>query len=263
MNKLYDTLNPDSFINYKKFTSKNSINNFCVVFVHGLMSNMLGTKATQLSLYANTIKYDFIAFDNFGHGNSSGRMIDQNISSWLNGLELVLDKLVGQNQKVILVGSSMGGWISLLAAEKYPNKIHGIIGLAAAPDFTEEIVWNKLPHSKQEQMMNDGFLEFFGVSKKDSSHYSYKISYDLVLDGRKHLILNKDSINIKQPVHLIHSLLDDDVPYETSMRLFKKIKSHQAVLKYIKDGDHRLSREQDLVLILDSIKWLMNILNFS
>ncbi|ABV73683.1 Predicted hydrolase or acyltransferase [Rickettsia canadensis str. McKiel] len=211
------------------------------------MSSMQATKALYLIDYCKKNNYNFIVFDNFGHGNASGRFEDQTISDWLEGISLILDKLV--DTEAILVGSSMGGWLALLAALRFPNKIKGLVCLAPALDFTEDI-WQNISRDAQNKMQKEGMLE---VSSKNCEH-KYPISYKLIEDAKKYLLLTKNKIDINIPIHLIHGMLDDDVPYNISTQLLEKIVSKQIVLKLIKDGHHNLSREEDLKVITNSLE---------
>ncbi|WP_041405245.1 alpha/beta hydrolase [Rickettsia canadensis] len=245
MHKLYNRTQ-DKFIVYNNYSIINT-NIPSVIFLHGLMSSMQATKALYLIDYCKKNNYNFIVFDNFGHGNASGRFEDQTISDWLEGISLILDKLV--DTEAILVGSSMGGWLALLAALRFPNKIKGLVCLAPALDFTEDI-WQNISRDAQNKMQKEGMLE---VSSKNCEH-KYPISYKLIEDAKKYLLLTKNKIDINIPIHLIHGMLDDDVPYNISTQLLEKIVSKQIVLKLIKDGHHNLSREEDLKVITNSLE---------
>ncbi|MFY9590282.1 alpha/beta hydrolase [Rickettsia endosymbiont of Halotydeus destructor] len=225
-----------------------------VIFLHGLMSNMNGDKAVYLMDYCKKNNYNFIAFDNFGHGSASGKFIDQTIGSWLLGLEIILDKLI--DDEVILIGSSMGGWVALLAALKFQSKIKALICLAPAPDFTEDI-WQNLSKDEQAEMQSIGMLEVSGRNCRDK----YPISHNLILEAKNHLLLTRDNIDINIPIHLIHGMLDEDVPYNLSVKLAEKIISKKIVIKLIKDGNHKLSRKEDLKIIVNSLEEIITITN--
>lgn len=250
MNKIYHT-HIDQFIAYNKYKS-NKKNVPYVIFLHGLMSNMEGAKALHLEEYCKKRQYNFIRFDNFGHGESSGKFLNETIGSWLLGLEIVMDKLV--DGPAILVGSSMGGWISLLYGIKFPEKLKGLIGIAPAPDFTETAIWQKLPPQLQKKMQNEEWLEVSGTDCGDS----YPIAYQLIKEARNHLLLNANSIPLDIPVHLIHGMRDADVPYNISLQIVEKLTSKNVILKLIKDGNHRLSRPIDLEIITNSIETIIN-----
>lgn len=228
-----------------------------VVFHHGLMSDMNGTKVLWLEEYCKRKDYNFIRFDNFGHGKSSGEFKDQTVTDWLEGFNMVLDELV--DGPVILVGSSMGAWVVLLTAlQNSVNNVDimGVVGLASAADFSEELIWNQISEQEKKALKDDG-IAFF---KKQANNCDlvYPISFKLIEDGRKYLLLNQDNIDIKCPVHLIHGMNDKGVPADISKILFDKINSENLVLKLIKGADHALSRESDMNIIANSIEELMN-----
>ncbi|HJD55959.1 MAG TPA: alpha/beta hydrolase [Rickettsia endosymbiont of Pyrocoelia pectoralis] len=252
MHKLYNRTQ-DKFIVYNNYRN-NYTNVPPVIFLHGLMSSMNSTKALYLIDYCKKNNYNFTIFDNFGHGESLGTFADQTISDWLEGVELVLDKLI--EDQAIIVGSSMGGWLALLTALKFPNKVKGLICLAPAPDFTEEI-WQNISAEDQIKMQKEGVLEIGG--KRCS--YTYPIGYKLIEDAKKHLLLTKNEINIDVPVHLIHGMLDEDVPYNTSLKLLEKITSKQIIMKLIKDGHHNLNREEDLKVMTNSLEEVIYLIN--
>jgi pimeloyl-ACP methyl ester carboxylesterase len=147
----------------------------------------------------------------------------------------------------------MGAWLAILAAIKFPSKICGLIGLAPALDFTETI-WDNLTEMQKMQMQQQKWLEVGGHNCNDK----YPISYQLILEAKNHLLLNSNSINLKKPVHLIHGMLDVDVPYAISSRMIEKITSDVVVMKLIKDGHHNLARESDLAIITNSLEEIIN-----
>ena len=251
MNKIYTT-DKNKFISYNHYKS-NKKNIPHIIFLHGLMSNMEGIKARFIENYCKSKDYNFTKFDNFGHGKSSGKFVEETISSWTYGLELVLQELA--NSPVILIGSSMGAWVAMLVAIKLPDKIQSIICLSPAPDFTEDSIWKKLPISKQQEMQRAGVLEVSG----DQCGNGYPISYTLIEDARSHLLLKSESIKIHCPVHLVHGLLDSDIPPSVSTQLQSKIVSSHIVLKLIKDGKHNLSRACDLEIIVNSLEEILKV----
>lgn len=252
MNILYLN-NKEKFIAYNKLTAKKKKAPF-IIFNHGLMSDMNGEKAVYLENFCKTKDYNFIRFDNFGCGQSSGIFVDQTISSWQEGLQAIINIIDGP---IILIGSSLGAWIAFLVAMQNQDKISGIVTIAAAFDCTEELIYDKLSIMQKQQLNQSGVCLVTGTGK-DCSHH-YPISLNLIKDGKKHLLLNQDIININCPVHLIHGCLDIDVPCHISKNAFKKIQTCKSVLKLIKDGDHRLSREQDLKAICNSIEEIMDL----
>lgn len=256
MFKLYKH-NASRFIQYNIHKEK-IIDTTTVIFLHGLKSNMEGKKSSFLMNWCIKNKFHYICFDNFGHGMSSGVFIEENISSWLSGLKLIIDELT--YGKVIIIGSSMGGWLALLIAnmQKYKDKIIGILTLAAAVDFTEELIWNKLNKKQQEFFQNNGIINISGNNAYCNETYNF--AFQMIEDGRKYLLLNKTDqyIDITCPVHLIHGMQDYDVPYNISERIANKLKSEHVIVKFIKDADHRLSRDSDLLVMENSLHEILN-----
>lgn len=243
--KLYHS-NQDNFLAYRKYTSKRQ-NNYGIIFVGGFKSDMNGTKAQAISEYAIKNDYSFIRFDYSGHGFSSGNFIEGTISSWLSDTLRIID-LLAEDQPQILIGSSMGGWIMLLAALLRPKKIAALIGLAAAPDFTEELIWECLNNSQKEELFKKGYINYHNEFCEDA----YPIANNLIIDGRKHILLDKP-INIDIPVRLIHGIEDKDVPFNTSIRLAEKLTSNDVQVRLLKTSNHRLSTSSDLEIIYQTI----------
>lgn len=240
--------NDKSIAYHNHFVSRREVPYF--IFHHGFMSSMNGDKALFVENYCKERGYNFIRFDSYGSGSSSGKFIDQTINTWLEGLLLVIEQLT--TGPVILVGSSLGAWISVLAGIVLPQRIAGIITISAAFDFTEELIWNSLNLEQKNKLKKDGVCEI-GGENPDCSR-KYPISLNLIEDARQHLLLNRHNIDITCPVHLIHGMQDIDVPYTISSRGAEKIKSSNVVIKLIKDGSHSLSRPSDLKLLSSSIE---------
>jgi pimeloyl-ACP methyl ester carboxylesterase len=200
---------------------------------------MTGTKASGLEVYCAGRGQPYVRFDYFGHGQSSGRFEDGCLSRWLDDALAVLDALTDGPQ--ILVGSSMGGWIMLLAALARPDRVAGLVGIAAAPDFTEELIWNRLGKDDRHRLLTNGSI----TQASDYPPGAMRLTRQLIEDGRRHLLLG-GSIAIRCPIRLLHGMADADVPWQTSLRLTQQVKSTDAVLSLVKDGDHRMSRPQDI-----------------
>lgn len=250
MNKVYSK---DKFIAYNNYIVREKKAPY-VIFLHGLMSDMNGQKALVVEKHCRQRGFNFIRFDNFGHGASSGKFTEETISTWSDGLDLVINELTG-GAPILLVGSSMGGWTALLGARKYPEKVIGVLGIAAAPDFTEELLWDKMTEAEKDTIQKEGICNLSGQGP--ACNHIYPISHNLILDGRKHLLLQGKQINIACPVHLIHGMEDVDVPSTIATRIAERLKTKQVVLKLIKDGGHRLSRPEDLKIITNSIDELL------
>lgn len=221
-----------------------------LVFIHGFMSDMEGAKALALEAHCHKRGHAFIRFDCSGHGKSDGAFRDCTIGSWLDDVLAILDQIaIGP---AILVGSSMGGWLALLAATLRPKRIKGLILLAAAPDFTEWGLWDGFTIEEQAHLKRKGFIE-------QPSLYSptpYIISYTLIEEAKDHLLLAQP-ITYYGPVRLIHGQLDPDVPWLTALNIADKLTSSDVRTLLIKDGDHRLSRPQDLHVLCETATELM------
>lgn len=221
-----------------------------VVFLHGLMSDRGGTKALALEQHCRAKGYGFIRFDMFGHGASSGRFEDGTISRWTEDAVSVLDHLATGPQ--ILIGSSMGGWVMLRAALARPDRIAGLIGIAAGPDFTEDLMWNEFTAAQRATLEDKGVV----MVQSDYDPRPYPISRGLIEDGRKNLVL-RGAIPLSCPVRLLHGQNDTGVPWQTSLRIAEKITGGDVDVMLIKDGDHRLSRPHDLQKLCAVLDGLM------
>jgi pimeloyl-ACP methyl ester carboxylesterase len=218
-----------------------------IVFLGGFASDMTGTKAMALDAFCAATGRAFVRFDYTGHGKSSGKFTDGTISAWREDALRVLDQLTEGPQ--ILVGSSMGGWLMLLCALARPDRVQALVGLAPAPDFTEELMWQTMDAGMQARLMSDGRIE-------EPSAYSdepYVITRALIEDGRQHLLLG-GPIAIDRPVRLIHGQADPDVPFSVSLRLADRLIGADVVVHLVKDGDHRLSRPQDIERLMMAIE---------
>lgn len=230
---------------HKVSTSKN--NKQGIIFLGGFKSDMNGTKAQAISAYAKKNDLDFIRFDYSGHGSSSGEFLEGSIDSWLKDTLYVIDQLTDKPQ--ILIGSSMGGWIMLLAAIARPARIAALIGLASAPDFTEELIWNYLSDEQKEQLLAKQSILFRNEFCPDA----YPISPNLIFKSRKHILLDKE-IPIDAPIHLIHGMEDKDVPFDTAIRIAQQARSKNVKITLLKNSGHNLSQPQDLEFIYKAIE---------
>jgi uncharacterized protein len=234
------------YLAYNKNSPKNS-NKYGLIFLGGFKSDMNGTKAMALNDFALKNNYDLLRFDYFGHGESSGEFIDGTIGLWLENTLAIIDEIASDKPQ-ILIGSSLGGWLMLLAAIARPKKFIGLIGLAVAPDFTEELIWDFLSNKQKEEIEVKGQVDFANEFCEDP----YPISLKLITEARKHLLLNSD-IKIEVALHLLHGMEDKDVPYSTSIRVAEKLKGKDVKIHLIKDAGHGLSRPEDLEFIYKTI----------
>jgi len=214
-----------------------------VVFLGGLSSNMNGTKALFLEAHCRDRGQAFLRLDYQGHGESSGEFLDGGIGPWSDDALAVIQHAC--RGPLILIGSSMGAWIMLRVARRVqPHRVVALIGLAAAVDFSEDLLWPGLSATEQSRLLADGFIE-------RTSQYAdgpWRIGLALIEDGRRHLQL-REPIPLRCPVRLLHGLEDQDIPWRTSLRLLEMIESSDVRLTLIKGGDHRLSSEANLALL--------------
>lgn len=211
-----------------------------VVFLGGFKSDMTGSKAMALDTHCSKEGRAFLRFDYQGHGQSSGNFVDGSIGQWAADAISAFDHLTQGPQ--ILVGSSMGGWIMLLMALQRPSRVAGLIGLAAAPDFTEDLMWDAFTDNQRSAIEVNGKLEIPNCYDDEAP---YTISRHLIEEGRNQLLL-RDAIDLKMPVRLIQGMQDEDVPWQTAHRIMDQISGPDVEVQFVKDGDHRLSRPQDL-----------------
>lgn len=221
-----------------------------VVFLGGFRSDMTGVKAMALEDWARRTGRAFVRFDYRGHGASGGRWEDCTIATWRDDALAVIDRIAEGPQ--ILVGSSMGGWIATLAALARPDRVAGLVCVAAAPDFTERLIWERLPPAARRELMDTGSI----VQPSAYDPAGYRITRRLVEDGRDHLILGRP-IPVSCPVRLLHGQADADVPWRTSLDLARDLESRDVRTILVKDGDHRLSRPEDIDLLLRTVSELV------
>lgn len=210
-----------------------------VIFLTGYKSDMTGQKAVRLEEYCRGEGQAFVRFDYSGHGGSSGDFVDGTVGRWRDDTVRVLDELTEGPQ--VLVGSSLGGWIMLLTALVRPARVAGLLGVAAAPDFTEDLIPQTLSPTDRATLDAGGIVNLSSVYDPEPTPL-HKRFLD---NGREHLLLRGD-IALDCPIRLIHGMQDADVPWETSLRLMQRLRSSHVELTIVKDGDHRLSRDQDL-----------------
>lgn len=217
-----------------------------VVFLGGFRSDMTGTKALALEAWAKQAGRGFLRLDYSGHGASQGRFEEGTIGLWLTDALAVLDAVT--DGPLVLVGSSMGGWIACLVALARPQQVVGLTGIAAAPDFTERLMWDRFSDSERWRILNLGRIE-------EPSAYSDTptvITKQLIEEGRRHLLLH-GPIPIPCPVRLIHGQADPDVPWSMSLDLADRLDSPDVQVTLVKGGDHRLSTPADLALITRTV----------
>ena len=213
-----------------------------VLFLGGFRSDMTGTKALFLEDWCCERGRAFVRFDYRGHGQSSADFLDGTIGDWADDAGEVLDRLTEGPQ--ILVGSSMGGWIALLLARRWPERLAGLIGIAAAPDFTEDSKWAKSSDAQRAALMRDGQIALASAYSDEP----YIITRRLIEDGRDHLVL-RTPLALPFPVRLLHGTADVDVDKSVGLRLLDHIDCPDARLTLVKDANHRFSEPRELALI--------------
>lgn len=218
-----------------------------VVFLGGFRSDMTGSKATHLQEFCKKSGIGFLRFDYQGHGQSEGDFIEGTIGRWVGNAVAIIDKLTQEKQ--ILVGSSMGGWIMLLAALARPERVTGLVGIAPAPDFTEDLIRPAMTAEQVRELQENGV--FYAPSDYGEP---YPITRNLLDEAREHLLLRGEVLPITCPVRLLHGMKDDAVPWVLSARLAGKLASGDVQVTYVKEGDHRLSDEGSLLLLTETLE---------
>ncbi len=221
-----------------------------VVFLGGFMSDMTGAKALAVEAFCRAHGHAIVRFDYRGHGASSGQFVDGTISLWTQDALSVIDRLTEGPQ--ILVGSSMGGWIALLAGLARPARVAGLALIAPAPDFVEDLVWARLPDEYKATLQRDGVVRVPSAYNAQG----YAISQALIDDGRRLKTLDRP-IPFAGPVRILHGMQDADVPWQRSLTLAERLTAGDVQATFIKDGDHRLSRDQDLALLTATLGGLL------
>ena len=224
-----------------------------VVFLHGFMSDLEGEKPKAFQRYCKKRKLGFLALEYSGHGKSSGKFTKGNVSKWTKEIKYTIKKIVKKNN-FILIGSSMGSWLSLNQFKYFKKQIKGFLGIGSAPEFLERLMWNKFTKKMKKETIKNGI---YNLKHGD---YEYPISYQLIKDGRKNKILNK-KLRSKIYVTMIHGSKDEAVPTIYSRKILKLFYKAKKKLIIIKNGDHSLSNKKNLKKItLELNKMISNII---
>ena len=229
-----------------------------VIFLTGFKSDMTGAKALALEAHCRARGQAFLRFDYTGHGASSGAFEEGCIGDWLRDARDAFDALTHGPQ--VVVGSSMGGWIALLLAMARPERVQGLVGIASAPDFTEELIWQNLNEEGRQQLQQQGV--FYAPSCYGEE--PYPITRALIEEARGHLLFTAPSpfqgegwgegnIPVHCPVRLLHGMQDADVPWQVSARLAEQLASHDVRLTLVKGSGHRMSGPLDLQLLCRAV----------
>ena len=234
-------------IRYLKHTQKNRD---YIVFLHGFMSDLEGKKPKTFLNFAKKNKFGFLALEYSGHGKSSGKFINGNISKWTNETKLLIRKIVKKNN-IILVGSSMGAWISLNQFKFFKKQIKGFLGIGSAPEFLDGLMWNKFSLKQKKEVKKNGIIQL------KHGDYEYPITHQLIKDGRKNKIFNKKIYNDLN-VTMVHGNKDNSVPVIYSKKILKIFKNKKKKLIIVKNGDHSLSSPKWLNLLKKELMLIVN-----
>ena len=233
--KISNTKKIRYFTNYYK-------KNLYIVFLHGFMSDLEGEKPKAFLKYCKKKKLGFLGLEYSGHGKSSGKFTNGNISKWTKEVQTTIKKIVKKNN-FILVGSSMGAWLSLNQFKYFQKQIKGFLGIGSAPEFLEKLMWKKFTKKMKKETIKKGI---YNLKHGD---YEYPISYQLIKDGRKNKVLNK-KINLKILVTMIHGHKDEVVPVVYSRKILTLFSKAKKKLIIINNGDHSLSNKKNLKKII-------------
>ena len=212
--------------------------NLYIVFLHGFMSDLEGEKPKAFYKYCKKRKLGFLGLEYSGHGKSSGKFIRGNISKWNKEIRITIKKIVKKNN-FILVGSSMGSWLSLNQFKYFKKQIKGFLGIGSAPEFLERLMWKKFTKNMKKETIKKGI---YNLKHGD---YEYPISYQLIKDGRKNKILNK-KFRSKIHITMIHGSKDEVVPIIFSRKILKLFNRAKKKIIIIKNGNHSLSNKKNL-----------------
>ena len=240
----YFTNSSKKKINYLLIKKNSQIT---VVFFHGFMSDMVGAKPTTIGKFCRKHKLNFLKFEYSGHGNSSGKFTEGNISKWTRDAKQLIKSKIKKDQNLIFIGSSMGSWIALNLFSRFKKQIKGFVGIASAPEFLENLMWKKFSKKIKNIILTKKIYHL------EYGDYTYPLTKQLIFDGRKNKILN-NKINLKIPIVLFHGKNDEIVPISFSKKIFKVCTKSKKKLIIIKNGDHSLSRKNDLKKICTELK---------
>ena len=243
------------YLKISKFKKLRYIDNYYrqklyIVFLHGFMSDIEGKKPQTFKSFAIKKKLGFLALEYSGHGKSTGNFINCNVSHWTNDTKIAIKKIVKKNN-FIIIGSSMGAWIGLNQFKYFKNQIKGFVGIGSAPEFLSRLMWNKFPIKIKSEIRNKG------IATIKNGNYEYPISYQLIKDGRKNKVLNKN-IKLDIKVTMIHGKKDEVVPTSYSKKILSKFKNAKKKLVIIKNGDHSLSDPKNLKKITTELNRMIH-----
>ena len=212
--------------------------NLYIIFLHGFMSDLEGEKPLNFQKFSQKKGLGFLGIEYSGHGKSSGKFTNGNISQWTNEVKIVIKKIVKKNN-FILIGSSMGAWLAINQFKFFKNQIKGFLGIGSAPEFLERLMWKKFTKKMKNETKKNGIYNL------KYGNYEYPITYQLIKDGRKNKVLNK-KFKSKIPITMIHGSKDEVVPLAYSKKILKLFSNAKRNIVIIKNGDHSLSSKKNL-----------------
>ena len=219
-----------------------------VLFLHGFKSDLEGDKPKTLFKFCKKNRIGFLALEYSGHGKSYGKFEDGTITKWTEDTKKIIKKIISK-KKLIVVGSSMGGWIALNLFKEFKKNILAFVGIAPAPEFLDRLMWKKFTNKVRRQLIKDKFYKF------NHGGYEYNISYNLIKDGRKNKIFNQ-TFNNKIFLTIFHGQKDDVVPISISRKILKIFTKAKKKLIIVKRGDHSLSNKRNLKRITNEISFI-------
>jgi len=234
-------------IRYLKHMRNNSV---YIVFLHGFMSDLEGAKPKAFFNFAKKNNLGFLALEYTGHGKSSGKFTNGNITKWSDDTSILIKKIVNKNN-IIFVGSSMGSWISLNQFQKFKKQIVGFLGIGSAPEFLENLMWKKFTKKIKGELIKK---KIYHLRHGD---YKYPITLQLIKDGRKNRVFNK-KIDSKIKVTMVHGQKDEVVPISYSRKILKIFSKAKKKLIIIKNGNHSLSTQKCLRKLKKELKFIIN-----
>ena len=220
-----------------------------LVFLHGFMSDLEGKKPNAFLKFAKQNGLSFLALEYSGHGKSSGKFTRGNISKWSNEVSVLIKKII-KNNHFTIVGSSMGAWLAINQFKQFKNQINGFLGIGSAPEFLENLMWKKFSKKMKDEITKKGIYQL------KHGNYEYPITLQLIKDGRKNKVLNK-KINSRINITMIHGQKDEVVPVSYSRKVLKIFQNARKKLVVVKNGDHSLSEQKWLKLIIKELKLII------
>ncbi len=220
-----------------------------IVFLHGFMSDLEGKKPNAFLKFAKKNKLSFLALEYSGHGKSSGKFTDGNITKWSNETSILIKKYVKKSNFTI-IGSSMGAWVALKQFQNFKNQINSFLGIGSAPEFLENLMWKKFTKKMKTEIIKNG------IYRLKHGNYEYPITHQLIKDGRKNKVLKK-KINSKIKITMVHGQKDEVVPVSYSRKVLKIFQNAKKKLLIIKGGDHSLSEKKWLKRILKELQLII------